>query len=80
MKENIGNLNEVRAVMVFLVMTIDDQFEVELDFSCGEDIVIYMKLYLEQNRKELFKNITYVCETYFQGIQMLVRDTFRWTN
>ncbi|MCW1941516.1 hypothetical protein OMD49_27795 [Bacillus anthracis] len=34
-----------------------------------------MKLYLEQNRKELFENTTYVCETSFQGIQMLVKDT-----
>ncbi|MGH0945048.1 hypothetical protein ACQVTS_28520 [Bacillus mycoides] len=45
MKEKIGNLNEVRAIMVFLVMTMDDQFEVEFDVSCGEDIENYMKLY-----------------------------------
>ncbi|MGW6193524.1 hypothetical protein ACWFRC_23250 [Bacillus cereus] len=36
MKENIGNLNEVRAIMVFLVMTMGDQFEVEFDVSLIE--------------------------------------------
>ncbi|MGE6619465.1 hypothetical protein [Bacillus mycoides] len=74
MKENIGNLNEVRAIMVFLVMTMDDQFEVEFDVSCGEDIENYMKLYLEQHWKELFENTRYVCDASFQGIQMLARD------
>lgn len=75
MKENIGNLNEVKANMLFLVMTMDDQFEVEIDISCGEDIENYMKLYLEQNWKELFENTRYVCDASFQGIQMLAKDT-----
>nr|WP_240519777.1 hypothetical protein [Bacillus thuringiensis] len=57
--------------MVFPVMTMDNQFEVEFDGSCGKDLEIYMKMYLEQNWKELFENTRYVCDAFFQGIQML---------
>ncbi|MED3539313.1 hypothetical protein ABEX53_29520 [Bacillus toyonensis] len=74
MKEEIGKLTEINAYMVFLAVTMDDQFEVELSVSCGEDLENYMKLYLEQNWKELFENTRYVCDASFHGIQMLARD------
>ncbi|MDC2863772.1 hypothetical protein [Bacillus sp. BP-3] len=78
MKESIGNLNDIKAWMVFLVVTMEDQYEIEVEVSCGEDIENYMKLYLEQNWKELFEysnfNSRDVCDASFQGIQMLAED------
>ncbi|EJQ68401.1 hypothetical protein IG7_03542 [Bacillus cereus HuA2-4] len=74
MKENIGKLTEISAYMVFLVATMDDQFEVELNVSCGEDIEYYMGLYLKENWKELFEETKYVCDASFEGIQMVAKD------
>ncbi|EJS13426.1 MULTISPECIES: hypothetical protein [Bacillus] len=74
MRENIGKLTEIRAYMIFLVATMDDQFEVELSVSCGEDIEYYMKLYLKEMWKELFEDTKYVCDASFEGIQMVAKD------
>ncbi|MGG3446483.1 hypothetical protein [Bacillus nitratireducens] len=74
MKENIGKLTEIRAYMIFLVATMDDQLEVELSVSCGEDIEYYMGLYLKRNWKELFEDTKYVCDASFEGIQMVAKD------
>ncbi|MBY7109971.1 MULTISPECIES: hypothetical protein [Bacillus] len=74
MKEGIGKLTEISAYMVFLVATTDDQFEVELSVSCGEDIEYYMGLHLKENWKELFEDTKYVCDASFEGIQMVAKD------
>ena len=80
MSENTGSLTEVKAWMSFLVATMDDNFQTEIEVSCGEDIENYMKLYFEGNWEELFEdsNISRpkdVCDASFQGIQMLAKDT-----
>ncbi|PFV80127.1 hypothetical protein COL05_15375 [Bacillus sp. AFS059628] len=60
--------------MVFLVVTMDDHFEVEVSVSCGEDIEFCMGLYLKRNWKELFEDTKYVCDASFEGIQMFAKD------
>ncbi|EOP49358.1 hypothetical protein IKQ_05175 [Bacillus cereus VDM053] len=74
MRENIGDITEIKTFMVFLVATMDDHFEVEVVVSCGEDIEYYMKLYFEKNWDELFEDTRYVCDASFEGIQMVAKD------
>ncbi|MFE9082211.1 hypothetical protein [Bacillus mobilis] len=79
MSENTGALTEIKVWMSFLVATMDDNFQIEIEVSCGEDIENYMKLYFAENWEELFEdsNISRpeeVCDASFQGIQMSAQD------